>query len=166
MFLFFFFQAEDGIRDHCVTGVQTCALPISDRRRDKRARLVDRLLERPEFADCWALKWADLLRVEAHSLDQKGVQAFHDWIRQSMASNKPVDQFVRELITARGSTYSSPAANYYRSHRDPASRAKAAAQVFLGTRLRCAECHNHPSDRWTQDDYYDWAGLFARVTTR
>src|SRR5256884_2583093 len=129
----------------------------------KRARLIDQLLERPEFADFWALKWADLLRVEAHSLDQKGVQNFHHWIRQSIAENKPLDQFVRELITARGSTYSSPTANFYRPNRDPATRAKAAAQVFLGTRLQCAECHNHPFDRWTQDDYYDWADLFPRV---
>jgi len=129
----------------------------------KRARLIDQLLERPEFADFWALKWADLLRVEAHSLDQKGVQNFHHWIRQSIAENKPLDQFVCELITARGSTYSSPTSNFYRPNRDPATRAKAAAQVFLGTRLQCAECHNHPFDRWTQDDYYDWADLFARV---
>src|SRR5438876_798902 len=129
----------------------------------KRAQLIDRLIGRPEFADFWALKWADLLRVEAHSLDQKGVQNFHHWIRHSIAENKPLDQFVRELITARGSTYSTPAANYYRSSRDPATRAKAAAQVFLGTRLQCAECHNHPFDRWTQDDYYDWADLFARL---
>src|SRR5438876_2606210 len=133
------------------------------RRLQKRARLIDRLLERPEFADFWALKWADLLRVEAHSLDKKGVQNFHHWIRQSIAVNKPLDQFVRELITAHGSTYSSPAANFYRPNRDPATRAKAAAQVFLGTRLQCAECHNHPFDRWTQDDYYDWTDLFARV---
>ena len=137
---------------------------LLDKRRDKRAALIDRLLTRSEFADFWALKWADLLRVEAHSLDLKGVQAFHDWIRQSIATNKPLDLFVRELITARGSTYNRPAANYYRPNRDSASRATAAAQVFLGTRLRCAECHNHPSDRWTQDDYYDWAGLFARVS--
>ena len=133
------------------------------RRLQKRAQLIDQLLERPEFADFWALKWADLLRVEAHSLDQKGVQNFHHWIRQSIAENKPLDRFVRELITARGSTYSSPAANFYRPNRDPATRSRAAAQVFLGTRLQCAECHNHPFDRWTQDDYYDWADLFARV---
>src|SRR2546427_11619713 len=109
----------------------------------KRARLIDRLLARQEFADFWALKWADLLRVEAHSLDQKGVQNFHHWIGQGIAENKPLDQFVRELITARGSTYSSPAANFYRPNRDAATRAKAAAQVFLGTRLQCAECHHH-----------------------
>src|SRR5438552_3700155 len=136
---------------------------LADRKRDKRERLVEALLDRPEFADFWALKWADLLRVEAHSLDQKGVQSFHAWIRQSIATNKPLDQFVRELITARGSTYRSPAANYYRPNRDPLTRARSAAQLFVGTRLQCAECHNHPFDRWTQDDYYDWAGLFARV---
>jgi len=131
--------------------------------RVRRAQLINRLLQRPEFADFWALKWADLLRVEAHSLDKKGVQNFHHWIRQSIAENKPLDQFVRELITARGSTYSSPPANFYRPNRDPATRAKSAAQVLLGTRLQCAECHNHPFDRWTQDDYYDWTDLFARV---
>jgi hypothetical protein len=129
----------------------------------RRSALIDRLLQRSEFADFWALKWADLLRVEAHSLDQKGVVHFHGWIRDGIATNKPLDQFVRELITARGSTYEIPAANYYRPHRDPIARGKAAAQVFLGTRLQCAECHNHPSDRWTQDDYYDWATIFAGV---
>ena len=101
--------------------------------------------------------------MEAHSLDEKGVQAFHRWIRDGIATNKPLDQFVRELICARGSTYSSPAANYYRPNRDAVSRAKAAAQVFLGTRLQCAECHNHPFDRWTQNDYYDWAAVFSRI---
>ena len=129
----------------------------------KRSRLVEELLQRPEFGDFWALKWADLLRVEGHSLDVKGVQSFHQWIREGISTNKPLDQFVRELITSRGSTYASPAANYYRPNRDPATRAKAAAQIFLGARLQCAECHNHPSDFWTQDDYYDWAANFARI---
>src|SRR5262245_7070277 len=129
----------------------------------KRARLIDELLGRPEFADFWTLKWADLLRVEAHSLDQQGVQNFHHGTRQCVAENKPLDQFVRELLTARGSTCTSPASNFYRPSRDPATRAKTVAQLFLGTRLQCAECHNHPSDRWTQDDYSDWAGVFARV---
>jgi uncharacterized protein DUF1549/uncharacterized protein DUF1553 len=136
---------------------------LQDRNRNKRARLIDELLERPEYADFWALKWADLLRVEAHSLDHKGVQNFHHWIRQSVAENKPLDQFAREILFARGSTYRNPAANYYRPNRNATTRAKATAQVFLGTRLQCAECHNHPHERWTQDDYYDWAALFVRV---
>jgi hypothetical protein len=136
---------------------------LRDKSPNKRPQLIHALLERPEHADFWALKWADLLRVEAHSLDQKGLQTFHHWIRQSIATNRPLDQFAREILAARGSTYRNPAANYYRPNRNPATRAKATAQVFLGTRLQCAECHNHPHERWTQDDYYDWAAIFARV---
>jgi hypothetical protein len=136
---------------------------VEDPRSDKRARLIDQLLQRPEFADAWALKWSDLLRNEERGLDQKGVQSFHGWIRQSIAEGKPMDQFVRELIAARGSTYANPAANFYRANRDPITRAVATAQVFLGTRLQCAQCHNHPFDRWTQDDYYSWAAVFSKV---
>jgi hypothetical protein len=136
---------------------------LADSRKDKRAKLVERLLERPEFAEFWALKWADLFRTEEKTIDRKGVQAFHGWIAQSLRENKPVDQFVREIIGARGSTYQNPPANYYRALRDPVTRAEATAQVFLGVRLQCAQCHNHPFDRWSQDDYYNWAGLFARV---
>jgi len=136
---------------------------VAGTRSDKRSRLVERLLERPEFADFWALKWADLLRAEERLLDRKGIETFYRWIRQSIATNKPLDQFARELIAARGSTYQNPAANFYRAIRDPVARAEAVSQVFLGTQLRCAQCHNHPFDRWTQNDYYDWASLFARV---
>jgi hypothetical protein len=136
---------------------------VADKRKDKRARLIDQLLERPEYADHWALKWSDLLRNEEKTLDRKGVQNFHHWIRQSVAENKPLDQFVRELIAARGSTYANPPANFYRASRDPVTRAEATAQLFMGTRLLCAQCHNHPFDRWTQDDYYNWADLFAQV---
>ncbi|PYI87433.1 MAG: hypothetical protein DME26_06190, partial [Verrucomicrobia bacterium] len=135
----------------------------SHRRLQKRARLIDQLLERPEFADFWALKWGDLLRAEERLLDRKGIETFQRWIRQSIAEHKPLDQFARELIAARGSTYQNPPANFYRAIRDPVGRGEAVAQVFLGTRLQCAQCHNHPFDKWTQDDYYDWAGLFARV---
>jgi hypothetical protein len=136
---------------------------IADERRDKRQRLVDELLSRPEFAEFWALKWGDLFRNEEKTIDRKGVQGFHAWIAQSLRDNKPLDQFVREIISARGSTYQNPPANYYRALRDPVTRAEATAQVFLGVRLQCAQCHNHPYDRWSQDDYYDWAALFARV---
>jgi hypothetical protein len=136
---------------------------VNDPTRNKREKLIDELLQQPEFADFWALKWADLLRTEEKVLDTKGVQAFHRWIRQSVAENKPVDQFVREILTARGSTYENPAANYLRALRDPVTRAESTAQLFLGTRLQCARCHNHPFDRWTQGDYYDWADVFAPV---
>lgn len=134
-----------------------------DQRLDKRQRLIDELLTRPEFADFWTLKWADLLRVEEKTLDRKGVAAFHAWIRDSIATNKPLDVFVRELIASRGSTYEQPASNFYRAMRDPITRAETVAQVFLGTRLQCAKCHNHPFDRWTQADYYGWANQFSQI---
>jgi hypothetical protein len=133
---------------------------------DKRSRLVDQLLDRPEYADYWALKWSDLLRNEERSLDRKGVQSFHRWIRQSVAENKPLDQFARELVAARGSTYTNPATNFYRAERDPLERGEDAAEVFLGLRLKCARCHNHPFDRWSQDDYYNWADVFGRLSYR
>jgi hypothetical protein len=136
---------------------------VADKRRDKRAKLIDALLERPEFAEFWALKWSDVLRNEEKVLDRKGVQAYYQWIRQSLAENKPLDQFVRELVSARGSTYQNPPANFYRANRDAVTRAEATAQLFLGTRLQCAKCHNHPFDHWTQTDYYDWADNFARI---
>jgi hypothetical protein len=136
---------------------------VSDAAPDKRTRLIDQLLARPEFADHWALKWADMLRLEEKTLDAKGTQVFHAWLRNAFANDRPLDELVRDLISARGSTYSEPAANFYRALRDPVTRAEAAAQLFLGVRLQCAKCHNHPFDRWTQDDYYSWGNLFARV---
>jgi hypothetical protein len=130
---------------------------------DKRERLIDSLLARPEFADRFALKWADLLRGEEKQLDERGVAVYHGWIRKSIAEGKPLDAFVRDLVTASGSTYENPPANFYRALRNPIARGEAAAQVFLGTRLQCAKCHNHPFERWTQDDYYRWAAVFARI---
>lgn len=136
---------------------------VADTSADKRSKLIDQLLERPEYADQWALKWSDLLRNEERTLDRKGVQNFYHWIRQSFAENKPLNQFVAELLSARGSTYTHPAANYYRANRDAVTRGEATAELFLGVRLKCAQCHNHPFDRWTQDDYYGWADVMARV---
>lgn len=136
---------------------------VADADVDKREKLVERLLARPEFAAAWALRWSDLLHNEEKTLDRKGVQAFHHWIERSIAADRPLNEFARELIAARGSTYQAPAANFYRALRDPVSRSEAVAQVFLGVRLQCAKCHNHPFESWTQDDYYRWAGFFARV---
>jgi hypothetical protein len=136
---------------------------LTDARADKRARLIDLLLQRPEFADFWALKWSDLLRNEEKTLDRKGVHVFHSWLRRSIAEGKPLNELARELVSARGSTYANPPANYYRALRDPYSRTEATAQVFLGLRLQCVKCHNHPFDRWKQDDYYGLAAFFPRV---
>lgn len=130
---------------------------------DKRGKLIDQLLQREEFADFWALKWADLMKIDERQLDKKGVKVFHAWIRQSVAEDKPFNQFARELIAARGKTFENPPANWWRANRDPVSRAENTARVFLGVQLNCAQCHNHPFERWTQDDYYSWAALFTRL---
>jgi hypothetical protein len=139
---------------------------LADVRPDRRDRLIDSLLQRPEFADFWALKWSDLLRSEEKVLDPKGVQVFHEWLRQRILEGQPLNEFARDLIAARGSTYAEPQANFYRALRDPQARAEAVGQVFLGVRLRCARCHNHPFDRWTQNDYHGLAAFFARVQYR
>jgi hypothetical protein len=136
---------------------------VLDKTPTKRTHLIDDLLERPEFADFWALKWMDLLRAEERILDRKGLELFHEWVRKSIADHKPLDQFAREIIAARGSTYKNPPANFYRATRTPVERAEASAQLFLGTRVQCAQCHNHPFDRWSQDDYYDWQSVFGRL---
>jgi hypothetical protein len=132
----------------------------------KRSKLIDELLDRDEFASFWAQKWSDLLRNEERSLDRKGVQVFFHWIKGWLSEDKPLNEFAREILAARGSTYANPAANFYRSIRDPYLRAESAAQVFLGLRISCARCHNHPFDRWTQDDYHRFSAHFARIDYR
>ncbi|HEY2784135.1 MAG TPA: DUF1549 and DUF1553 domain-containing protein [Fimbriiglobus sp.] len=136
---------------------------LADANPDKRTKLIDDLLTRPEFAENWAAKWSDLLRNEEKSLDKKGTQAFSRWLRAWFAEDKPLTELARVVLSGRGSTYANPAANFYRAVRDPYLRAEAAAQVFLGVRVGCARCHNHPFDRWTQDDYHRFAAAFARI---
>lgn len=136
---------------------------VHDTQPDKRAHLVDQLLTRPEFADFWALKFADILRAEEKVLDPRGVELFHAWIRDGVSSGLPIDQFVRQLVTGTGNTFEHPEANFYRANRDPDTRGESTARLFLGTRLQCAKCHNHPFDRWTQDDYYQWSSLFSQI---
>ena len=130
---------------------------------DKRDHLIDALLDRPEFADFWALKFADILRVNGRLIETKGTLAFHRWIKANIERDVPLDQFVRDLLTAGGSSFRNPAANYYRISRDPETAVESTAQLFLGVRIQCAKCHNHPFERWTQDDYYGFAAFFARV---
>ncbi len=139
---------------------------LADKSADKRAKLIGQLLERPEYAAYWAQKWADLLRNEEKSLDRKGVQVFHRWIRTAVAEDRPLTEFARDILAARGSTYATPPANFYRAVRDPYLRAESVAQVFLGLRVSCARCHNHPFDVWTQDDYHRFAAVFARIDYR
>jgi hypothetical protein len=130
---------------------------------DRRAKVVDRLMKRPEFYDFWTLKFADVLRSNGRLIQPKGTHIFQRWIRTNLERNTPMDQFVRELLTSDGSTFKNPAANYYRISRDPENSVETTAQLFLGVRIQCAKCHNHPFERWTQDDYYGFAAFFSRV---
>lgn len=136
---------------------------LSDPSPDKRKRLIDQLLERPEFARFWAQKWGDLLRVTKSQMGDGGVYKFHRWLERAIASNMPYDEMVRQLITASGSTLHNPAANFYRTAPDVSECVEVVAQLFLGTRLQCAKCHNHPFERWTQDNYYGLAAFFNHV---
>lgn len=131
--------------------------------KDKRAKLIDALLDRPEYADFWTLKWSDVLRSNRKTIQVKGIHVYQTWLHNHLAANTPFDQIVRELVTASGSTFANPPANYYRIARDPQNLAETTAQLFFGIRMQCAKCHNHPFERWTQDDYYSMAAWFARV---
>ena len=133
---------------------------------NKRRRVIDELLERPAFADWWALKWADRLGCNQRFVGKIGAHLYHEWIRQAMLANVPDDELARAIVTGRGGNYSSPPAGFYRRLRDPQARAEEVAQLFLGVRIGCARCHNHPGERWTQDDYYGLAAFFARVRYR
>ena len=130
---------------------------------DKRAELIDALLDRPEFADLWALKWADLLRNEEKTMGSKGVWAFRRWLRDQVQDDVPLTDFAEDLLVGGGSTWNNPPASFYRTNLDPETCAETFGQVFLGVRLQCARCHNHPFDVWTQDDYYGLAAAFANV---
>jgi hypothetical protein len=136
---------------------------LADRSADKRAKLIDRLLERPEFVDYWAYKWSDLLLVSTRKLPQPAVWAFYQYIRQSVADNKPWDQFARDILTAKGSTLDNGAANYFVLHKDVTDLTEATSVTFMGMSITCARCHNHPLEKWTQDQYWGMANLFGRV---
>lgn len=157
------------LRRTCLDLIGT--LPTADEARaflastepNKRAELVESLLERPEFADYWALKWADLLRVERQSLGHKGAYDFYRWLRQSIATHQPLDELAREIVTAEGPLADVPPANFYSAVKDPGKAASAVSQVFLGVRIECAQCHHHPFDRWSQSDYFGMQAYFAQL---
>jgi len=133
---------------------------------DKRTKLVDRLLDRPEYVDYWTLKWGDILRVNSDKLGAQGMLAFNLWLREAFRANMPVNQMVTELVTAQGSIFSNGPANFYRVASSPDDLAETTAQVFMGVRLQCAKCHHHPFEAYGQDDYYGLAAYFARVRTK
>ncbi len=137
---------------------------VADRDPNKREELVDALLTRDEFADLWCLKWADLLQIRStEEVGPKGVQLYHRWLLDAIRENRPVDAMVRELLTSSGGSFQNPPTNYFQIETDTLQLSQNVAQVFLGARIQCAQCHNHPFDRWTMDDYYGFAALFAGV---
>ena len=134
----------------------------------RRSKLIDRLLEREEFADFWALKWGDILRIKSEypvRVWPKGVETYYRWVRESIAKNKPYDQFARELITSGGSDFHDGASNFYRAlpTKDPQSIAENVALVFMGARLGCARCHGHPDEAWDVRDDLGMAAFFAKI---
>lgn len=147
---------------------------LADRDPKKREKLVDTLLERPEFADMWTMKWGELLRVRSYNnvpqygRDAKAMFSYAAWIKEQMMQNRPLNEFAADLLVGSGSNFKSPTANLYTASErlTPEKTAEDIAQVFLGIRIQCAQCHNHPFDRWTLDDYYGFSAFFAGINLR
>jgi len=139
---------------------------LADAAPNKREKLIDDLLGRKEFSELWVLKWAELLQIHSDAnigVSPKAVALYFTWLQEKIAGNVPVNVWVKELLAASGGTFKSPATNYYQIERDPLKVTENVAQVFLGMRVQCAQCHNHPFDRWTMDDYYGLAAFFAQI---
>jgi hypothetical protein len=134
--------------------------------RSRRERIIDKLIASPDYVDHWTVKWGDLLQSSRKYLGEKGAYEFQQWIRDAIASNRPYDALVRELLTARGSSYDNPAANYFRVTREAKPAMEKTTQVFLGVRMVCAQCHDHPFERWTQNQYYQMSAFFSAVGIR
>jgi Protein of unknown function (DUF1553)/Protein of unknown function (DUF1549)/Bacterial Ig-like domain (group 2) len=139
---------------------------VNDTAPGKHERLAELLLARPEFIDYWTYKWADVLLITGSKLRPDAIAAYHKFIRDRVAANQPWDKFVREIVTARGSSLDNGATNFFAVHPDPESMAENVSQAFLSLSIGCAKCHNHPLEKWTNDQYYAFANLFARVRAK
>ena len=138
---------------------------VADTDPQKREKVVDQLLNRKEFVDIWVMKWAELLQVRTidNRVATKPMLSYFNWLKEKIASNTPSNVMVQEILSSRGGSFSSPATNYYQTETETLKVAENAAQVFMGMRIQCAQCHNHPFDRWTMDDYYGFAAFFSQV---
>ena len=139
---------------------------LADEDPEKRNNLVTTLLDRKEFTEMWVMKWAELLQIRTQQNNQVSYKAtllYHNWLKDRIANNVPFNQIVQELLSSTGGTFKSPATNYYQIERDTLKVSENVAQVFLGMRIQCAQCHNHPFDRWTMDDYYSFASFFSQI---
>jgi hypothetical protein len=131
---------------------------------DKRDKLVDELLARKEFVELWVMKWAELLQIRTtNQITYKPMLRYYNWVQDKIARNVPMDQMVRELLGSSGGTFQNAATNYYQGESNPLKVAENVAQVFMGMRIQCAQCHNHPFDRWTMDDYYSFSAFFSQI---
>lgn len=139
---------------------------LDDKAEDKRDKVIESLLARPEFVDYWTYKWSDLLLINGQKLRPGPVKAYYDWIHKQVADNVPWDEFVRQLVTSQGSSLDNGATNFFALHQDPEEMAENASQAFLGLSIGCAKCHNHPLEKWTNNQYYAFANLFARVRAK
>ena len=139
---------------------------VASKEADKRAKLVDELLTRKEFTEMWVMKWAELLQIRTNNQTQMSYKAtllYFNWLKERISKNVPFNKIVQELLAADGGTFTNPATNYYQIERDTLKVAENVAQVFMGMRLQCTQCHNHPFDRWTMNDYYGFASFFSQV---
>ena len=137
---------------------------MEDKDEKKRVKLVDELLNRKEFVEVWVMKWAELLQIRTtNQISYKSMLRYYNWLQERIASNMPTDQMVRELLGSSGGTFQNAATNYYQNERDTLKTSENVAQVFMGMRIQCAQCHNHPFDRWTMDDYYSFAAFFSQI---
>ncbi|HUG91213.1 MAG TPA: DUF1549 domain-containing protein, partial [Planctomycetaceae bacterium] len=137
---------------------------VSSAEPDKREKLVDELLGRKEFVELWVMKWAELLAIRTtQQISYKSMLRYYTWLQERIAGNVPMDQMVRELLSANGGTFANAATNYYQNETDTLKVSENVAQVFMGMRIQCAQCHNHPFDRWTMDDYYSFAAFFSQI---
>jgi hypothetical protein len=142
---------------------------LADKSADKRDKLIDRLLETPEYSYFFATKWADVLRVKRGNNQQNrayGTFSFHDWIREAVAADKPYDEFARDILAAVGDEAKCPPTVWYKDVQTADQFVDNASQVFLGTRMQCAQCHHHPYEKWSQDDYWGLAAFYGRVGTK
>jgi len=139
---------------------------LADAAPDKRASLIDRVLAREEYADYWTMRWSDMLRVDKDRVTVPGAVAMTRWLHRQFAENRPYDQFAREVVMAQGSIGSEGPASFYRVLDTPEALARSISQLFLGVRIECAQCHHHPAEKWSQDDYFALAGFFTGVTRK
>lgn len=137
---------------------------LADTNPNKRSVVIDELLERKEFVEMWVMKWSELLQIRSTpEVSYKATLLYYNWLQDKIANNVPVDDMIRQLLGSQGGTFTNAATNYFQAERDTLKVAENVAQVFLGTRIQCAQCHNHPFDRWTMDDYYQFAAFFSQI---